>query len=222
MHVQLRADDGHQFDAYVAQPKERPTKAVIIIQEIFGINGHIRSVADRYAADGYLAIAPALFDRVERGVELKYQSDDMQRGRDLAGKVGMDNPVRDVAAAIDYAASQIGREHVGVIGFCWGGTLAWLAATRLNVAAAVGYYGGRIAQYAGEKPTCPVMLHFGALDKHIPPPEIDKVRQAHPDVPIYVYENAGHGFNCDQRADYEPKSAALARERTLELLKRHL
>ena len=222
MNVQLRAADGHQFNAYTAQPKERPAKAVVVIQEIFGVNGHIRSVTDGYANDGFLAIAPALFDRVERGVELKYQPDDMKRGMGFAQQVGMENAVRDVAAAIDYAATQVGREHVAVVGFCWGGTLAWLAATRLNVAAAVGYYGGRIAQYAGEQPTCPVMLHFGALDKHIPQSEIDKVQQAHPDVQIFVYANAGHGFNCDQRADYEPKSAAQARERTMEFVSEHL
>ena len=221
MNIDLQAGDGHRFGAYVAQPNGKARKAIVVIQEIFGVNGHIRSVADGFAQAGYLAIAPALFDRAERGVELKYEPPDTQRGIALRNKVGTDGPLRDVAAAIAHAGAQVGPEHVGVVGYCWGGTLAWLAATRLTVAAAVGYYGGHIADYAGEKPRCPVMLHFGAKDAHIPESEIDKIRRAHPQVPIFVYD-AGHGFNCGQRKDYEPESAALARERTLGLLNRSL
>jgi carboxymethylenebutenolidase len=219
MNIKLTAGDGHEFAAYVAEPQGKPTKALIIIQEIFGVNSHIRSVADGFSKDGFLAIAPALFDRVERGVELAYTPEDMKRGFGIATKIGMDDSLRDVAAAAEYASSQVGKEHVGVVGYCWGGSLAWLAATRLPVATAVGYYGGRIAQYAGEKPRCPVMLHFGAKDPHIPSSEIDKIRHAHPEVPIYMYD-AGHGFNCDQRKDFDPQSATLARKRTLELLEK--
>lgn len=221
VQIKLTAGDGHEFAAYVAQPHGKATKALVVIQEIFGVNRHIRSVADGFAKDGYLAVAPALFDRVERGVELAYTPEDMKRGFAIATKIGMDDALRDVAAAIDYASSQIGKEHVGVVGYCWGGSLAWLAATRLSVGAAVGYYGGRIAQYAEEKPRCPVMLHFGAKDQHIPASEIDKIRRAHPKVPIYMYD-AGHGFNCDERKDFDPQSAALARQRTLELLQKSL
>jgi carboxymethylenebutenolidase len=133
----------------------------------------------------------------------------------------MDNAMLDVAAAVDYATAQVGAERVSVVGFCWGGSLAWLSATRLNVAAAVGYYGGRIAQYVKEEPRCPVILHFGKKDAHIPQSEVEKIRSAHPDVPIYLYD-AGHGFNCDQRKDYEPQSAALARQRTLDFLQKSL
>lgn len=221
MTIELKARDGHSFTAYVAEPKGQATKAMVVIQEIFGVNSHIRSVADHFAGAGFLAVAPALFDRAERGVELGYNSDDMKRGMAIATKVGMEAPRRDIAAAIDYASKKVDLEHVGVVGFCWGGTLAWLAASRLKPRAVVGYYGGRIAQYANEKPTCPVMLHFGKKDAHIPPSEIDKIRLAHPDVPVYLYD-AGHGFNCDQRKDYEPKSATLAWERTLAFLKENL
>ena len=219
--LELRASDGHQLAAYVAKPEGAATKAVVVIQEIFGVNSHIRSVANGYACDGFLAIAPALFDRAERGVELGYQAHEIQRGFAIATKVRMENAMCDLAAAIGYAATQVGAEHVGAVGFCWGGSLAWLAATRLSVAAAVAYYGGRIAQYADEKLRCPVMLHFGAKDAHIPESEIEKIRSAHPDVPVYLYD-AGHGFDCDQRQEYEPKSAALARERTLEFLQNWL
>lgn len=221
MNIELQASDGHRLAAHVANPNGAAEKAVIIVQEIFGVNGHIRSVADGYARDGFLAVAPALFDRVERGVELTYGPADMQRGFSLATQAGMENAVRDVAAAVEYATAQVGEQKVGVVGFCWGGSLAWLAATRLNVAAAVGYYGGRISQYLKEKPRCPVMLHFGTKDAHIPQSEVDKIRSAYPDVPVYLYD-AGHGFNCDQRKDYEPQSAALARVRTLDFLHKWL
>lgn len=224
MNIELKASDGHSFSAYVAEPAgntAKPAKVIVVVQEIFGVNSHIRSVADRYAQAGFLAVAPALFDRAERGVELAYNPDDMKRGMEITNKVGREAPLRDVAAAIDYASHKVSAEHVAVVGFCWGGTLAWLAATRLKPGAAVGYYGGRIAQYAAEQPSCPVMLHFGKKDAHIPLSEIDKIRLAHPDVPTYLYD-AGHGFNCDQRKDYEPKSAALAWDRTLAFLQENL
>jgi carboxymethylenebutenolidase len=221
MNIELLASAGHHLEAYVVKPEGSTTKAIVVIQEIFGVNSHIRSVADGYAHVGFLAIAPALFDREERRLELAYQPSDIQRGFAIATKVGMENALLDVAAAIDRAAAEVGSEHVGVVGYCWGGSLAWLAATRLNVAAAVGYYGGRIAHYVDEKPRCPVLLHFGRKDVHITESEIDKIRDKHPEVPIYLYD-AGHGFNCDQRHDYEPKSATLARKRTLEFLQSRL
>lgn len=221
MNVRLKANDGHECDAYLAVPGIKATKAVVIVQEIFGVNAHIRAVTDGYARDGFLAIAPALFDRVRPGVELGYGPAGMQEGMGIMSKIGMDNALRDVAAGLEYAQKQVGAAHAGVVGYCVGGSLAWLAATRLQPAAAVGYYGGRIAQYAGEQPRCPVMLHFGRKDKHIPASEIDKVRRAHPDVPIFLYD-AGHGFNCDQRADYDGASAQLARQRSLEFLNQQL
>jgi carboxymethylenebutenolidase len=218
--VKITAEDGHQFDAYLAE-SESPRAALIVIQEIFGVNSHIRSVADGYAAQGYLAIAPALFDRVETNVELGYNAEDTKRGMGMATQIGMDNMLKDVAASIQYGR-QLWRDlNVGVVGFCLGGSLAWLAATRLGADAAVGYYGGRIAQNANETPSCPVMLHFGAKDAHIGPEQIETIRKAHPEVSLFLYD-AGHGFNCDQRKDYEPKSAALALQRTLGLFRTNL
>ncbi len=216
-HISVKAADGHVFDAYVAEPSNTPKAALVVVQEIFGVNGHIRSVADDYAKQGYWTIAPALFDRVEKNVELTYEGADRDKGRELAGKVGMENSLLDVAAAIHRAAAACAHAKVGVVGFCWGGTLAWLAATRLDASAVVGYYGGTIARYADEVPRCPVILHFGEKDIHIPASEIDKIRKAHPKLPIYMYGD-GHGFNCDQRKDFEPKSAALARQRSLDFL----
>ncbi len=219
-HIRLTADDGHELDAYVAESEGPARATIVVVQEIFGVNSHIRSVADSYAGEGFLAIAPALFDRVEKGLELGYGPADMQRGMRVATEIGVDRALKDVAAAMEYGRKALGGK-VGVVGFCFGGTLAWLAATRLGADAAAGYYGGRIASHAAEVPGCPVMLHFGRKDPHIPLAEVDRIRTAHPDLPVFLYD-AGHGFNCDQRKDFEPESARLARQRTLEFLRRHL
>ena len=220
--IKITAEDNHQFDAYFAESSGKPKAAVIVIQEIFGVNSHIRSVAYDYAKQGYHAIAPALFDRAQSNVELSYNSDDMKRGMGMAGQIGMDAMMKDVAASIQYARQQWPSLKVGIVGFCLGGSLAWLAAIRLNPNAAVGYYGGSIAKSASESPRCPVMLHFGARDAHIGPDQVATIRAAHPEIPVYVYEAAGHGFNCDQRKDYEPESARLARDRTLEFFSKNL
>lgn len=219
-HLNLKAEDGHEFDAYVSVPAGEPVAALVVIQEVFGVNAHIRSVADGYARDGFLAVAPALFDRVERGVELSYEGQDMQRAMALARKLNMDDLLKDTATAINYARSRTGKK-TGVIGYCLGGSIAWLTACRLSVDAAVGYYGGKIPQYAEERPRCPVMLHFGSKDQHIPQEAVAKIQTAHPDVPVYFYD-AGHGFNCDARAAYDAASAKLARKRSLKFLKEHL
>jgi carboxymethylenebutenolidase len=220
-YIQLTAADGHQLGAYYVEPGAPAGSALVVIQEIFGVNSHIRSVADDFAAQGFHAIAPRLFDRVEPDVELGYSPADMQRGMGMATKIGMENALKDVAAAIDYASHALHCARIGVVGYCLGGSLAWLAATRLGPAAAVGYYGGRIAQYVAERPLCPVMLHFGWSDPHIPASEVDKIRLSYPELPIYMYR-AGHGFNCDQRRDYDPESAKLARQRTLEFFAKYL
>lgn len=217
--VKITAEDRHEFDAYLAE-SESPRAALIVIQEIFGVNSHIRSVADGYAAQGYLTIAPALFDRAEPEIELGYTPEDTKRGMGMATQIGMDKMLKDVAASMQYARQQWSLK-VGVVGFCLGGSLAWLAATRLGADAAVGYYGGRIAPNANETPSCPVMLHFGAKDAHIGPDQIETIRKAQPEVSLFLYD-AGHGFNCDQRKDYEPKSAALALERTLGFFRTNL
>lgn len=218
--VQLRAADGHVLGAYVARPEAEPVAGLVIIQEIFGVNAHIRSVADGYARDGFLTIAPALFDRVERDVELGYEGADLQKAMSFIPKLDPAHAVEDIGAAMEYAVRATGRK-AGVIGYCFGGTLAWLAACRLHPAAAVGYYGGRIGNYAAEQPSCPVMLHFGKQDTHIPADEVEKVRSAHPEVEIYWYD-AGHAFNCTPRSSYNQAAAKPARERSLAFLKKHL
>ena len=221
-HVTLLASDGHELDAYVARPAGNPFAGLVVLQEAFGVNSHIRSVTDDLAQDGFLAVAPALFDRVERGVELAYTPEDMQRGMALIRQGDTADRLKDIAAALDYARRETGKK-VGIIGYCLGGSMAWLAATRLNPDAAVGYYGSQIPTYAAEKPKAPVMLHFGELDTHIPKDQIDaKVAAAHPEVPIFWYQGAGHGFNTSDRASYNPAAAKLARERSLEFLKQHL
>lgn len=219
-NVRLTASDGHELDAYLSRPVRAPVAGLVVIQEIFGVNHHIRSVADSYADDGFLALAPALFDRVERGVELGYEGADRERGIAIGRKMNLDDAAKDVAAALGYLQKSIGKK-CGVIGYCLGGSVAWLAATRLNPSAAVGYYGGHIIRFVQEIPRCPVMLHFGTLDKHIPKEEIDKVQLAHPEVQIFGY-NADHGFSCEARASYNAAAAKLARERSLEFLKKHL
>jgi carboxymethylenebutenolidase len=218
--VQLKASDGFQLGAYVARPSGEPIAGLVVVQEIFGVNAHIRSVADGYARDGFLAIAPALFDRIERDVELGYEGAEMEKARSFIPKLSLDSAIKDVAAAMEYARQQTAR-NVAAIGYCWGGTLAWLAATRLNAAVAVGYYGGQIGKFAAETPKAPVMLHFGRQDRHIPPEEVEKVHAAHPEVEIYWYD-AGHGFNCDARASYNAAAAKTARERSLGFLRKHL
>ena len=176
--TKLKASDGHELDAYVARPSSAPVAGLVVIQEAFGVNSHIRSVADGYARDGFLAIAPALFDRIERGVELGYEGPDREKGMALAQQMN-DDTVKDIDAALAWLREQNAGKS-GVIGYCLGGTMAWLAATRLNIGAAVGYYGGHIARFAQETPRSPVMLHFGKLDKHIPKEDIDRI-DARPD-----------------------------------------
>jgi carboxymethylenebutenolidase len=214
-----RAADGHELSIYRAEPAGRARGGLVVAQEIFGLNSHIRAVCDDFAAEGYLAVAPALFDRVERAVELGYQSDDIARGRAIREKVSLEDAQADVEAA---AAEVAGAGRIGVVGYCWGGTVAWVAATRSkSFAAAVSYYGGGVPELAGEQPNCPVQLHFGEQDHAIPLDGVSRLQAAHPDVPVYIYP-AGHGFNCDQRASYHAESARLARERTLAFLREHI
>jgi carboxymethylenebutenolidase len=220
-HVVLTAEDGHRLDAYIAQPEGEPLAGLVVVQEIFGVNAHIRSVADSYAEEGFFVVAPGMFDRIEPGVELGYGEADMQKARSYFPKFDIEKAVMDVAAAMDFAAKAT-AEKVGVIGYCLGGTMAWLSATRLHPAAAVGYYGGLIGKFADETPSAPVMLHFGKEDAHIPASEVEKVATAHPEVEIYWYEGAGHAFNRDVGPSYRPEAARLARQRSLDFLKKHL
>ena len=218
-NITLNATDGHELAAYRADPSGPARGGLVIIQEIFGVNSHIRSVCDGYAADGYIAVAPALFDRIERGVDFGYDADSVASGRELKGRMSWDDAVTDIAAAV---AALTGMK-TGVVGYCMGGTLAWLAATRIGgLSGAVGYYGGQINDFRNETPNCPVMLHFGTEDASIPMDAVDAVRAAQPDIPIHVYEGAGHGFNCDQRGSYHAQAAATARERTLAFLRENV
>jgi carboxymethylenebutenolidase len=217
--IQLKAADGHTFDAYVADPATRPRGAIVVIQEIFGVNNHVRSVADGFAADGYLAIAPALFDRVQRKYESGYSPPEVQAGRDVRGKVTNEQALADVQAAIDHVKP---AGKVGVVGYCWGGTIAWLAASRASgISAVVSYYGGGVPDAKDEKPRVPTMLHFGETDASIPVDKAKAVAAAHPDVPTYFYP-AGHGFNCEQRGSYHEPSAREARTRTLDFFRKHV
>jgi len=220
--VQLRAKDGHVLEAYVVQPGVPARGGLVIVQEIFGVNAHIRAVADRFASDdGFVVVAPALFDRIERHVDLGGDGEDMQRAMSLLKSFDIETGVHDVAAAVQCERCFGNVKKIGVVGYCLGGTLAWLSAARLPIHAAVGYYGGRIAQYVNEKPKVPVMLHFGELDNHIPASEVDSIAKAHPEAQIYRY-HAGHGFNRDGSAGYSASCAMRARERTLAFLHQHL
>jgi carboxymethylenebutenolidase len=218
--VQLHAQDDHTLDAYVARPTGTPIGSLVVVQEIFGVNQHIRRVADGYAKDGFFVVAPAIFDRVEKHVDLTYDGANMQRAVGLMQKLHIDTALLDVQAALAYAEKETGKK-AGVIGYCYGGKLAWLSSTRLNPAAAVGYYAGGIGEFAEETPQAPTILHFGTKDTHIPREQVDKVQKAHPEVEIYWYD-AEHGFNCDMRGSFDAPSAALARERSLEFLKQHV
>jgi carboxymethylenebutenolidase len=215
-NVELAAADGHKLAAYLAEPQGRPRGGIVVIQEIFGVTRHIRAVADQYAAAGYLAIAPALFDRVERGVDVPYT--DMAKGFGYMQAVKDDDVMLDVQAAVDRVRP---AGKVGVVGFCWGGTMAYLSAARLNIDAAVAYYGGGINRRTAEKPRVPVMFHFGEKDAHIPASAVAEIRSAYPQGIYHLYP-ADHGFNCTDRASFESASARLALERSLEFLHRHV
>jgi len=217
--IELKAADGHKFAAYRAEPQGKPRGGLIVVQEIFGVNSHIRGVADGYAADGYLAIAPALFDRVERGLDIGYSQPEIERGRTFIPKMQWDTVMKDAGAALDNAKS---ASKIGVVGYCWGGTVSWMSASRLaGLAAAVAYYGGGITANSSEKPKCPVMCHWGETDHAIPLDGVKKFLGEHPEVTSFVYP-AGHGFNCDQRGSYHAESAKLARTRSLEFLRKHI
>jgi carboxymethylenebutenolidase len=216
---ELTAADGVVLSAYRADPAGSPRGGLVVAQEIFGINSHIRSVCDRFAADGYLAIAPALFDRYQPGFDVGYSPEDIAKGRDLKGKANIDAALKDVSAARDVAAA---AGKVGIVGYCWGGHVAWMAASRIaGFACAVPYYGGGMLEAAGEHPKCPVIAHFGELDSGIPVEGVRKFAAAHPEIQVHLYA-ADHGFNCDQRGSYNAPAAKLARERTLAFLRQHV
>jgi len=217
--IKLTAKDGVDITAYKAAPTGKPKGAMVVLQEIFGVNHHIRSVADRYAAQGYLAIAPGLFDRIGPDIQLAYNSEDVTKGAGIRAKTKLEDTLADIEAAVKDVE---GAGPIGVVGYCWGGTLAYASACRIGgIKAAVGYYGGGIAGMLGEKPKVPVMLHFGEKDKHISMEDVRKIKAAYPAMPVFTYD-ADHGFNCDERGSYDKSSADVAVKRTLDFFAEHL
>ena len=217
--ISIKMQDGFELSAYRSMPSAQSKGVVVVIQEIFGVNAHIREVADGYAAQGYSAIAPALFDRIERDIELGYAEADMGKGIELAFQgLEMAQTMKDLQSVVDYGAAQ---GAVGVVGFCFGGLLTYLSACQLKgVAAASSYYGGGIAGVLDNQPKCPLIMHFGELDAHIPMTDVDKIKEANPRIPVHVYD-ADHGFNCDHRASYSEQAAELALQRTLAHFDQH-
>ena len=218
--IQLTAADGHKFSAYRAEPKGKPKGALVVVMEIFGVNSHIKKVTDEYAADGYLAIAPAMFDRVQPGLDIGYTPADIEVGRGIMQKMKLDDALKDVQAAMKNVES---AGKIGIVGYCWGGTVAWKSACNLNgLACSIPYYGGGIPGLINEKPKCPVMFQWGETDHSIPLDKAKEVAAAHKDQIHHFYPGAGHGFNCDQRGSYSAESSKLARTRTLEFLAKHV
>ena len=214
----IMARDGHEFRSWLVAPAGTTRGAVVVLQEVFGVNRHIRAVTDAFAAEGYVAIAPSLFDRVRKGIELGYSPPEAQEGMGYAMQLKRDQVLKDVSAAVNVV-KHAGR--VGVVGYCWGGSQAYLSACELPIACAVVYYGGQIARNLDRAPKKPVMYHFGERDTHIPLSDVERIRAADPQGVFHLYP-AGHGFNCDERPSYDPASAALARERTVGFLAIHV
>jgi carboxymethylenebutenolidase len=217
--LSLTASDQHQLGAYQADPAGTAKGGVVVAQEIFGVNSHIRNICDRLAAAGYVAVAPALFDRYERNFESGYSPEEVAHARGFLAKLDWDAMLRDIEAGIQQVRSS---GSVAVVGFCMGGSVAYLAATRLSgLSAAVAFYGGQIVKYADEKPKCPVQMHFGEQDTGIPLNDVDIIRQKRPEAEIFTYP-AGHGFNCDERPAFHEPSAKIAWQRTLDFLAKHM
>ena len=216
--ITITAADGHPFSAYAAgDPGSH--RGIVLVQEIFGVNEHIRNVADRYAKGGFYVLAPALFDRAQKRVELDYNEAGVSHGVGLMSRITSEQALADVRATLAH----LGRRTKAIIGFCWGGTIAWNAAGQIeDLSCAVGLYGGGIAANRSKQPQCPVQLHFGEQDPHIPMTDVNAIRQSRPDVDIHTYANAGHGFCCDARGSFHAESAAIARTRVLAFLARHM
>jgi carboxymethylenebutenolidase len=219
-NITLTASDGFQFGAYRADPNASPKGAIVVIQEIFGVNSHIRNVCDRLANEGYVAIAPAIFDRIEPNFQSGYSPDEVAVARKFVANPDWTAMLRDVQAAID-ASKYSGP--VGIIGFCLGGSVAYAAATKLTgLKAAAGYYGGAIVRFADDKPMVATQLHFGEKDTGIPLTDVEAIRAKRPDVEIFIYPGAQHGFGCDERASYDKASSDLAWQRSLAFFATHL
>jgi carboxymethylenebutenolidase len=212
--IKLKAKDGHELDAYLAEPKGKPRGGIVVVQEIFGVNDHIKRVADQYAAEGYRAVAPAMFDRIKPGITLPYS--DIQQGIAYMQQLKWPNTIADIEAA---AAAVRDAGSASIVGYCWGGTVAHVAASELDLDAAVSYYGGGVAKNLDKHPHCPIMYHVGDHDHSIPMADIEKIKSAYPDAVFHVYKGAQHGFNCDERASYSAADARVAFGRSIEFLR---
>ena len=216
----LTTSDNHKLGAYRADPAGKPKGGIVVIQEIFGVNHHIRALCDRFAAQGYSAIAPQVFDRFARDFESGYSPDEIAHARSLLGSLNWDNMMKDIEAAVANLKS---AGPIGIVGYCMGGTATFLAACRIpGLSAAVAYYGGQIARFADEKPKCPLQMHFGEKDESIPMPTVEEIKQKQPQAETYVYPGAPHGFSCDERAAFRKEASDLAWQRTLAFLAAHL
>ena len=218
--ITLTASDGFKLGGYRADPAGTPKGGVVVIQEIFGVNNSIRKKCDEFAALGYVAVAPALFDRTTPNFDSGYSPAEVEKARSFIAKPDLDAFLRDAQAAINEIKS---AGPVGIVGFCLGGSVSFLSATRLSgLKAAVGYYGGMIAKFADEEPKCPVMLHFGATDASIPLTDVEAIKAKRPEIEVHVYDGAGHAFSNPDRTNFHPASAALADKRTVEFFAKHL
>ncbi|MDX1918448.1 MAG: dienelactone hydrolase family protein [Candidatus Caenarcaniphilales bacterium] len=216
----LKSKDGHQFEVYITSPEEKTNRAIILIQEIFGVNSHIRSVADKYAHEGFLVYAPALFDRIRPGIELGYTENEIKEGFDYVQDLGFtEKPLIDLEACFEDLRSKGCK--VATIGYCWGGLLSFASATSFGLNASISYYPGSIGMLKDQKPNCPVLIHFGEQDSMIPLTEVEAFSQAQQEVQVHMYPS-GHGFNCDARGSFDRNSADLAFKRSLDFLKLHL
>ncbi|MEC8622191.1 MAG: dienelactone hydrolase family protein [Pseudomonadota bacterium] len=218
--IELTTSDGHTLGAYKATPDGNPKGGVVVIQEIFGVNQHIKNVTDEFAKNGFVAVAPALFDRTEKGLELGYGQDDFQKGKETRGSLNDEGIQNDVQAAIDEAAK---AGKVGIVGYCFGGYVSWLAACKCNgLSAASTFYGGGIHAKREDTPKVPVILNFGDNDGGIPLSQVHDIKEANPEIPCYVYDEAGHGFCCDDRESYNQGACERAHKRTLDHFASHV
>jgi carboxymethylenebutenolidase len=218
--IELKASDGHKFAAYVAEPAGKARGGVVVIPEIFGVNSHIKATADGFAADGYRAVSPAMFDRAQRNYDTGYSQPEIQAGVAIMQKLDWGKAMLDVQAAIGEAAK---AGKVGIVGYCYGGTVSWVAAARASgLAGAVPYYGGGMPNFINEKPKVPTMCHFGELDQSPTLAQSKEIAAKHPEITAHFYPGAGHGFNCDQRGSWNAEAAKLARSRTIEFFRKHI
>ena len=219
--IKIKALDGHSLDGYLASPPVAPRAGLLVLQEIFGVTAHMRRVTDEFAARGFLALAPALFDRLKPGTELPYSRID--EGRSLMQRLGIDDVTKDLVGSVAALHSRLpAGTKIGVVGYCWGGAIADLAACHTDVAAAVSYYGRANVNWLEEQPRCPVLYHFGAKDPLIPPEVVEQIQSGRPGSQVWVYPEAGHGFSCDERPEFHLPSHQLALDRTLAFLTKHL